>query len=90
MIDPLDNVTRPLPVTTASPIRLRFASADRHYTVVLTQDLFSSWIVIQSWGGRFSNRGGGQVKPVASFEEGEKLLRAVEKRRLQRGYCAIE
>lgn len=90
MIDPADTVTQPLPVTTDTPIRMRFASEDRCYTVLLTQDLFGTWTVVQSWNGKFTNLGGGKIRPVESFEEGKKVLLTIERRRYQRGYTRIE
>lgn len=90
MIDPIDTVTQPLPVTTESPIHMRFASKERAYTVLLTQDLFSTWTVVQSWSGKYTNLGGGKIRPVASFDEGKDVLLAIEKRRYQHGYSRIE
>src|SRR4051812_10524010 len=39
MIDPADDLTRPLPVASPCPIRMQFAAPDRLHTVVLMQDL---------------------------------------------------
>ena len=90
MIDPVDTVTLPLPVTTDTPIRMRFATADRSYTAWLTQDLFGTWTVMQSWCGKHTHLGGGKVLPVASFEEGREVLLAIEKRRYRHGYARLE
>lgn len=87
MIDPIDTVTQPLPIVSNS---LRFASEDRIYRAVLQQDLFSDWVVMQSWGGRYNQRGGGQTVPVQSFEEGCVLLQSIARRRVNRGYRLIE
>ena len=67
----------------------RFKSADRMYSVMLEKDLFGDWIVVQSWGGRFSRRGGGMTQVVARFEEGIALLQKISQRRQQRGYLRI-
>lgn len=90
MIDLVDSVTQPLPVTTGSPILQRFVSEDRLYTVMLTRDLFGDWVLMQAWGGRFNARGGGMSRPVENFEAGLALLTAITKRRQQRGYQLVE
>jgi hypothetical protein len=83
MIDPADTVTRPLP----QPTRLHFTTDTRMYTVALQQDLLGDWTVMQSWGGKSSQRGGGKVCHVASFEAGAELLERIAKRRQAHGYC---
>lgn len=85
MVDPEDVVTQPLPQAT----RLRFASAARIYSVVLCQDMFDQWMVIQSWGGKGNLRGGGKTTHVESFEAGLAMLRAISKARDKRGYKVI-
>lgn len=82
MIDPEDTITRPLPQAT----RLRFASNDRIYNAVLTQDLFDQWMIIQSWGGKRNLRGGGQTTHVDDFDAGMAMLQAIRKIREKRGY----
>ncbi len=85
MVDPSDTATLPLP----SPTRLRFRSDDRIYTAVLTQDLFDQWMVIQSWGGRHNQRGGGKTCHVDSFEDGLAMMQAITKRREKHGYVIL-
>jgi hypothetical protein len=85
MIDPEDAVTLGLPVNVPHPIRVQFASADRIYTLMLTQDLFEDWHVMQSWGGKGNLRGGGQVSHVESFEAGLASLEAIKKTWEKRG-----
>ena len=89
MIDPIDQVTLPLPVTTHSPIRLRFASPERLYDAVLMQDLFEDWLVIQCWSGRQTRNGGMKTTVVEDFEAGKDILDAITKRRLNRGYLLL-
>ena len=67
----------------------RFTSAHRMYSVMLAKDLFGEWVVVQSWGGRFSRQGGGMTQVVASFDEGIALLQKIGQRRRQRGYLRI-
>lgn len=88
MIDPVDQVTRPLPVATASPIRMQFSGDERVHTVVLMQDLFEQWIIIQGWAGRFS-RGGGRTRPCNSLEEGIETLQAIAHRHQKRGHTRM-
>ncbi len=90
MIDPVDSVTQPLPVTSDSPILQRFASVDRLYAVMLTRDLFGDWVLVQTWGGRGNARGGGMSRPVENFEAGLALLTTITRRRQQRGYQLVE
>ena len=90
MIDPADTVTPSLPVTTDSPIRLRFASEDRTYVAVPEQDLLEDWVVVQSWGGRFNQRGGGKIRAVADHEEGLAQLRKITRQRIQHGYALLD
>jgi hypothetical protein len=89
MIDPVDQVTRPLPVATASPIRMQFSGPDRLHTVVLMQDLFEQWIIIQGWAGKFSRCGGGKTRPFDSLEDGIDALRAIARRHQKQGYTLL-
>lgn len=86
MAIPADSVTHSIP----QPTRLRFVSEARVYTVVLDQDLLGDWVVIQSWGGKGNQRGGGKVTHVPSFEAGMAMLRAIAKQREKRGYRLIK
>lgn len=90
MIDPADKVTTSLPVTTDSPIRLRFAFEGRSYLVALEQDLLNDWVVVQSWDGKPSARGGGKISVVGDREAGLALLQQISRRRLQQGYALAE
>jgi hypothetical protein len=85
MVDPTDNVTKPLP----QPARLRFASNGRIYSAILTQDLLEDWTVIQSWGGKYNQRGGGQITHVPTFEAGVAMLHAIAIRREKHGYQVL-
>lgn len=76
MIDPADSKTLPLP----KPTRIHFATAAQNHTVVLDQDLLGDWTVVQSWGGKGGQRGGGKITPVDSFEKGMALLQKIAKR----------
>lgn len=90
MIDPADDLTRPLPVASPCPIRMQFAAPDRLHTVVLMQDLLEQWVLIQGWAGRAqaSGRCGGKSRPFDSLEDGLAALQAVAQRRRQQG-CTL-
>ena len=90
MIDPADELTRPLPVASACPIRMQFAAPDRVHTVVLMQDLLQQWVLIQNWAGKAqaSGRGGGHSRPLASLEDGIAALQAIARRRQRQG-CTL-
>lgn len=86
MIDPADTVTRSLP----QPTRMQFVSETRIYTTLLDQDLLGDWTVMQSWGGKGNQRGGGKVTHVKDFEAGLRLLQAIAKRRIRHGYNLVK
>jgi len=90
MIDPADDLTRPLPVASPCPIRMQFAAPDRLHTVLLMQDLFEQWVLIQGWAGRAqaSGRCGGKSRPFDSLEDGLAALQALAKRHQQQG-CTL-
>ena len=81
----VDDLTAQLPC----PLRLRFASPSRVYALVLEQDLLGDWCVVQSWGGRRNQRGGGQVRAVESFDAGLALVASIRRHRERRGYQIV-
>jgi hypothetical protein len=70
-------------------VEIRAYINSRIYTAVLTQDLLEDWTVIQSWGGKHNQRGGGKVTQVPTFEDGIDMLRAITKVREKHGYRLI-
>ena len=90
MIDPADDLTRPLPVASSCPIRMQFAAPDRLHTVVLMQDLLEQWVLIQGWAGRAqaSGRCGGKSRPFDSLEDGITALQAIVQQHHKRG-CTL-
>lgn len=58
----------------------------RHYSCELRQDLFGCWIVLRRWGRVNTLRGQSLEHSCDSYEEGAEILKAVAKRRAQRGY----
>ncbi|MES2535234.1 MAG: hypothetical protein V4632_05105 [Pseudomonadota bacterium] len=90
MIDDADEVTRPLPVATATPIRVRFAASDRLYTIILMQDLFEQWMIMQSWGGKQDQSGGGKTRPFDSLDAGLAALAAIVRQHQKRGHVQLD
>jgi hypothetical protein len=62
----------------------------RYYRVELRRDLLEDLVLIQAWGALGSRLGQVRQTVVESEEEGERLLRAIERRRQQRGYVIFE
>ncbi len=62
----------------------------RYYRVSLDRDLFGDLVLVRAWGGLGSNLGQVRQTVVGSEEEGERLLRGIERRRRQRGYVVVE
>ena len=89
MIDPIDDVTRPLPVATDCPIRLQFSSEERTYTVILMQDLFKQWMILQAWSGKQNASGGGKPRLVENLEAGLAALAAIARQLEARGLMPL-
>lgn len=89
MIDPIDDVTRPLPVATDSPIRLQYASEERTYTVILMQDLFKQWMILQAWSGKQNASGGGKPRLVENLEAGLTALGTIARKFESRGLIPL-
>ena len=62
----------------------------RRYGARLQQNLFGEWVLLLHWGTIHSNRGGRKEWVCQSYDQGLQLLAAVAKRRLQRGYVAVD
>ena len=58
----------------------------RYYQVHLDRDLFGDWTLRKVWGGIGSSRGRMHNTDVPSYDEGVEQIRAIAKRRGQRGY----
>ena len=58
----------------------------RYYQADLVVDLLGDWCVITAWGGLGSHLGQVRRAVLASYEDGVKRLREIERRRRQRGY----
>lgn len=72
-----------------TPIYRRWERATRYYQVDLSQDLWGQWVLTQRWGRRDTALG--QTRRVAcdSYADGLNRLDQIQRRRLQRGYCAV-
>lgn len=69
--------------------RLDWRKGTRHYSCELKQSLFGQWVVLRCWGRVTALRGQSLEHLCESYEEGLKILSAVEKRRSQRGYSIL-
>jgi hypothetical protein len=58
----------------------------RYYRVILSQDLFSEWIVTRVWGGIDKATGRVTHLHCVSYEEGIQMIAKIAKTRLARGY----
>jgi len=85
MIDPVDDVTGDLPVATESPIRLQFSSPERLHTVILMQDLFEQWVILQTWSGKQEAKGGKKTIPCENLQTGLATLADIARAHQQRG-----
>jgi hypothetical protein len=54
--------------------------------VLLSRDLFGTWVLCQAWGSRVSERGGGKSIVVLNVAAGLAVIDVITQRRLQRGY----
>jgi hypothetical protein len=61
----------------------------RYYQVELIRDLFGDWTLVQCWGGLGSRRGGMRMVWVPSYDAGWKQVERIGKRRITRGYQAV-
>lgn len=65
--------------------------SDRYYTAFLHRDLFETWIVTCTWGGKRGRQGSRVVPtPVPDYETGLRMLGQIAKRREQRGYAMLQ
>jgi predicted DNA-binding WGR domain protein len=60
----------------------------RHYSCEVRQNLFGQWLVLRRWGRVSAMQGQSREQLCDRYEEGLEILKAVEKRRSQRGYSA--
>ena len=69
--------------------RRDWRKGSRYYSCELCQNLFGEWIIRRRWGRVTAKQGQSLENTCDSYEEGLERLRAVEKRRLQRGYRGL-
>ena len=68
------------------PLTLRWQSASRYYTAMLTPDLFGGWMLVTSSNSRQERSGRVNQKPMANYEQGLDAIRQLRHRRRQEGY----
>ena len=59
---------------------------DRIYSCALRQNLFGEWVLLRKWSGRRTGKGGQRETWCADFEDGQRLMQNILKRRRYRGY----
>lgn len=67
-------------------LRRDWRKNSRHYSCELRQNLFGQWVVLRRWGRINALKGQSIEHVCASYDEGLKIMSAVEKRRARRGY----
>lgn len=71
-------------------VKVRWTKGSRYYEVHLHQDLWEQWVLTRVWGRRGSALGQVRNMPCDSYEDGLAWLEQVERRRVQRGYSAVD
>ncbi|HEB77022.1 MAG TPA: WGR domain-containing protein [Methylothermaceae bacterium] len=70
-------------------VKLRWEKSGRYYEAHLQQDLWGDWVVTWVWGRRGHRLGQVKHVPCASRQEGEEMLRQLDRTRRRRGYRLI-
>jgi predicted DNA-binding WGR domain protein len=68
----------------------RWEKDTRYYEARVHQDLWGNWVVTRIWGRIGSKLGQIRHTPCPSYEDAQKELNAIEKRRQSRHYRPIE
>lgn len=71
------------------PVKRRWESATRYYVVVVQQNLFGDWELVQVWGGRRNALGRVRCVPVSSYLDGLAALERVGRVRARRSYRLV-
>lgn len=62
-----------------------YRTADRYYCIAIQRDLFDAVVIVRTWGGIHSKRGGIASEPLTRCR-----LRQIYKERLAHGYRRSE
>jgi predicted DNA-binding WGR domain protein len=73
-----------------TPIQRRWVKETRYYQVELCQDLWGQWVVVKRWGRRGTALGQRRCVPCESYADALTVLARIQRRRSQRGYCAVD
>jgi predicted DNA-binding WGR domain protein len=73
-----------------TPIQRRWVNETRYYPVELCQVLWGQWIVVKQWGRRGTALGQTRPVPCDSHVDAMRVLARIQRRRSQRGYCAVD
>lgn len=70
-------------------VRVRWETDRRYYEAHLHQDLWGTWVLTRTWGGRRSAQGKTVHQPCADQAEGQAQLAALYKTRRRHGYRVV-
>jgi hypothetical protein len=70
-------------------MRVRWETSTRYYEVRLVRDLLQDWVLIVARGGKTNRLGALRTLFVSSEAEGMKIIEAMEKVRIRRGYVRV-
>jgi len=71
------------------PLRWVNEKTNRYYYIAWQKDLLGDWVVMHSWGGIDTRRGGIKYQLCTSTEQFNEAINQLHKRRSQHGYYLI-
>jgi hypothetical protein len=66
--------------------RYEFESESRYYVIILQQNIFHEWIIVQYYGGKYNKLGNTLTKVCASYEDAVSTIGQLRKKRKSRKY----
>lgn len=67
-------------------MRIDFRTAQRGYTLILSQDLFGAYILYRRWFGLSNRRGGMKQRVFVEKEEAMREVCRISRTRIRNGY----
>lgn len=74
------------PYETEQWLTSRWEKATRYYEAHVQQDLWGEWLVVRTWGGKGSRRGGIKAELCATRKEACARFERIAQLRQRRGY----
>lgn len=71
--------------TMKSPLTLRWNSASRYHTAMLTPDLFGGWVLVTTSGSHGKGAGRVRQQPLEDYQQGVEAIRRLRHRRRLEG-----